>query len=67
MEAGGSSLKNVAKVTIYLRNIEDFSLVNKVYSQYFKESLPARACVEVSNLLKNAKIEIEAIAIKNSK
>jgi len=67
LEAGGSSLKNVVKVTIYLRNMEDFTLVNKVYSRYFEDSLPARACVEVSNLPKNAKIEIEAIAIKNSK
>jgi len=62
LEAGGSSLKNVAKVTIYLRNMEDFTLVNKVYSKYFKDSLPARVCVGVSNIPKNAKIEIEAIA-----
>jgi len=66
LEAGGSSLKNVVKVTIYLKNIKDFALVNKVYSKYFEDSLPARACVEVSNLPKNAKVEIEAIAIKNS-
>jgi len=64
LEAGGSSLKNVIKVTIYLKNIEDFTLVNNVYNEYFKDSLPARACVEVSNLPKNAKVEIEAIAIK---
>lgn len=50
---------------MYLRNIGDFSLVNKVYSQYFKDNLPARACVEVSNLPNNAKIEIEAIAMIN--
>jgi 2-iminobutanoate/2-iminopropanoate deaminase len=66
LEAGGSSLKNVVKVTIFLRNIEDFALVNKIYSKYFEDSLPARACVEVSNLPKNAKIEIDAIAIKNN-
>jgi len=62
LEAGGSSLKNVVKVTIYLRNMGDFTLVNKVYSKYFKDSLPARTCVEVSNIPKNAKIEIETIA-----
>jgi len=62
LEAGGSSLKNVVKVTIYLRNMGDFTLVNRVYSKYFKDSLPARACVEVSNIPENAKIEIEAIA-----
>ncbi|MBA7589959.1 2-iminobutanoate/2-iminopropanoate deaminase [subsurface metagenome] len=63
LEAGGSSLKNVVKVTIYLRDMEDFVLVNKVYSRYFENSLPARATVEVSNLPKNAKVEIDAIGI----
>jgi len=46
--------------------MEDFVLVNKVYSRYFENSLPARATVEVSNLPKNAKVEIDVIAIKNS-
>jgi len=50
-------------MTIYLRNMEDFVLVNKVYSRYFENSLPARATVEVSNLPKNAKVEIDAIGI----
>ena len=62
LEAGSSSLEDVVKVTIYLRNMEDFALVNKVYSRYFENSLPARACVEVSKLPKDAKIEIETIA-----
>ena len=43
----------------------DFPLVNKIYSKYFEDSLPARACVEVSNLPKNAKIEIDAIGMIN--
>lgn len=63
LEAVGSSLEDVVKVTIYLRNMEDFALVNKVYSRYFEKSLPARATVEVSNLPKNAKVEIDAIGI----
>ena len=63
LEAVDSSLEDVAKVTIYLRNMEDFVLVNKVYSRYFENSLPARATVEVSNLPKNAKVEIDAIGI----
>jgi len=63
LEAASSSLKNVVKVTVYLRDMEDFALVNKVYSKYFKDSLPARVCVEVSRLPKDAKIEIDAIAI----
>lgn len=66
LEAVDSSLEDVVKVTIYLRNMEDFALINKVYSRYFENSLPARVCIEVSNLPKNAKVEIDAIAIKNS-
>jgi len=66
LEAGNSSLEDVVKVTIYLKNVKDFALVNKIYSKYFGDILPARACVEVSNLPKNAKIEIDAIAIKNN-
>ena len=56
LEAGNSSLEDVVKVTIYLQNIKDFALVNKIYSKYFEDSLPARACIEVSNLPKNAKV-----------
>lgn len=65
LEAGGSLLEDVVKVNIYLRNMEDFVLVNKIYSRYFKNSLPARATVEVSKLYGNAKIEIETIALCN--
>ncbi|PKP61234.1 hypothetical protein CVT91_03595 [Candidatus Atribacteria bacterium HGW-Atribacteria-1] len=65
LEAGGSSLEDTVKVTIYLGDMADFDLVNKIYSKYFKNSLPARVCIEVSNLPKNAKLEIDAIAIKN--
>lgn len=66
LEAGNSSLGDVVKVTIYLKDMADFTLVNKIYSKYFESSLPARATVEVSNLPKGAKLEIDAIAIKNS-
>ena len=66
LEAGNSSLEDVVKATIYLQDIEDFASVNKVYSKYFENSLPARVCIEVSNLPKNAKLEIDAIAVKNS-
>ena len=52
-------LKNVVKVTIFLKDMEDFGKMNSVYERYFK--IPARACVGV-NLFKNFKIEIEAVA-----
>jgi len=45
LEAANSSLRNVVKVTIYLINMDDFLLLNNIYSKYFKESLPARSCV----------------------
>ena len=58
------SLKNVVKTTVFLKNINDFSEFNKAYAQYFTEEFPVRSCVEVVNLpSKDAKVEIEAIAI----
>ena len=63
LEAGGATLEDVAKVTIYITNIDDFPLVNGVYEEYFNEHKPARCCVEVSKLPANGDIEIEAIAL----
>ena len=62
IEAGGSSLDKVVKVVIFLKDMEDFVQVNEVYSEYFKENSPARSCVQVGKLPKDALIEIEAIA-----
>ena len=62
VEAAGGTLNNVVKVTVYLDDMDDFAEMNEVYSQYFSESKPARAAIEVSRLPKNVKIEIEAIA-----
>jgi 2-iminobutanoate/2-iminopropanoate deaminase len=55
-------LENVVKTTIFLKDMNNFSRVNKVYGEYFKEKFPARSCVEVSRLPKDAEIEIEAMA-----
>ncbi len=63
LEAAGSSLDHVVKTTIYLRDIGDFPKVNEVYATYFQQTPPARATVEVSNLPKNARIEIDAVAL----
>ena len=62
LEAAGSSLDRVLKVTVYIRDIGFFDRFNKVYSEYFKEHRPARSVVEVSNLPKGVMVEIEAIA-----
>jgi len=62
LESAGSGLSKVAKATVYLKNINDFVSMNEVYSGYFSDSKPARSTVEVSNLPKNAKVEIDVIA-----
>ena len=62
LEAGGSGLDHVLKVTIYMKNIAQFGELNEIYSEYFDVSKPARACIEVSNLPKGADIEMDAIA-----
>lgn len=65
LEQAGSSLDNIIKATIFLKNIDDFNSVNEVYGEFFKENPPARSCVEISRLPKDAVIEIEVIAFKN--
>ncbi len=62
LTAGGSSLNNVLRTTIFLTNLEDYAAVNEVYTQFFKESQPARSTVQVSRLPKDVQIEIDAIA-----
>ena len=61
-EAGGS-LENVAKTTVFLADMEDFAAMNGVYQRYFSEPFPARSAVQVARLPKDARVEIEAIAI----
>jgi 2-iminobutanoate/2-iminopropanoate deaminase len=56
-------MKDVVKVTIFLKNIGSFNQVNEVYATYFPSSPPARSTVEVAKLPKDAEIEIEAIAL----
>ncbi len=62
LEAKELSLDNVVKTTIFIRNMDQFAEVNKIYGEYFTNMAPARSCVEVSNLPKNVLIEIESIA-----
>ena len=63
LESHSASLEDVVKVTVFLKNMDDFTRFNQVYADYFKEKLPARSCVEVSRLAKDAAVEIEAIAL----
>lgn len=62
-EAGGK-LENIIKVNIYVKDMNDFGKVNKVYEEFFGSYKPARSCVEVARLPKDGVIEIEAIAYK---
>ncbi|MFH1127586.1 MAG: RidA family protein [archaeon] len=61
--AAGSALEEVVKTTIYLVDINDFAKVNEIYASYFSLGKPARSTVCVAKLPKNAKIEIDAIAM----
>lgn len=63
LEAGYKK-ENIAKCTVYLSHLNDFAECNKVYANYFGHHKPARACVEVSGMVKNAKVEIDVIAVK---
>ena len=63
LKAGGAKLENVIKTTIFLKNLKNFQIVNKIYSDYFNTEIPpARACVEVSYLPKGVLIEIDCVA-----
>ena len=64
LEEAGTSLNNVVKTSIFLKDLNDFEAVNEVYGTYFIENKPARSCVQVTKLTKDTVIEIEAIAVK---
>ena len=66
VEAAGLTLDNVVKTTVFIKNMDDFAVINGIYSEYFKENCPARACVEVARLPKDVLIEMEAIAVLQS-
>ncbi len=64
LEASGSSLEKVVKVTVFVTDMENFSKINQVYAEFFSDHKPARSLVEVSRLPLNGEIEIEAVALK---
>ncbi len=63
LKAAGGNFSSVVKTTIFLADMNDFAMVNDMYSTYFDAHPPARATVEVSRLPKDVKVEIEAIAV----
>lgn len=62
LAAAGMGFENVVKTTVFLADINDFAAVNEVYGQVFAQDPPARSCVAVKTLPKNALVEIEIIA-----
>ncbi len=62
LAAGGATFANVVKTTIYLKDLQDFAVVNEVYGSYFKDAPPARATVQVAGLPRGALVEIDAVA-----
>ncbi len=63
LETAGSSMAQVVKTTVYLRDMADFAAMNAIYAEFFPEPFPARTTVAVLGLPRNALVEIEAIAI----
>ena len=62
LKAGNAEFANVVRTTIFLADMNDFSVVNEVYSSFFREPYPARATVQVARLPKDVRVEIDAIA-----
>jgi len=64
LQAAGCTMDDVVKTTVFLADMADFSAVNAVYGEMFSAPFPSRSCFQVAKLPKDAKIEIEAIAVK---
>ena len=62
LKAAGSDMSKVIKTTVFIKDMNDFGMVNEIYAKYFTEPFPARSCVEVARLPKDALVECEVIA-----
>ena len=62
LEEAGGNLRSVVKTTVFLKSMDDFAEMNKVYQQFFQSDCPARSAVQVAKLPKDVMVEIEAIA-----
>ena len=63
LEAAGSSLDNVVKTTVFMKDLNDYTAINDVYKEFFLQKPPARAAVQAARLPKDVGVEIEAIAV----
>ncbi len=67
LQAAGTGLDLVVKTTVFLADMNDFAAMNEVYGRYFEVEPPARATVQAARLPRDARVEIEAIAVAGSK
>lgn len=65
LESQNLTLGSIVKTTVFLADMNDFQVMNKIYADFFENTKPARSTVEVARLPLDAKVEIEAIAVKN--
>jgi 2-iminobutanoate/2-iminopropanoate deaminase len=63
LEGAGSSLSNVVKTTVFLRDMNDFGAMNEIYGSYFQEDPPARSTFQVAKLPRDGAVEIEVVAL----
>ncbi len=63
LKEAGLDFTNVVKTTVFIKDMNEFADINEVYSEFFKDHKPARACVEVARLPKDVRVEIEVIAV----
>lgn len=63
VEAAGSSLEHAVKLTVFLKDMNDFAAMNEVYARYFPKNRPARTTVEVARLPRDLRVEIDLIAL----
>ncbi len=64
LESASLSLDNIVKVTIYLKDMEYFQKFNEVYASFMKDNHPARSCIAVAGLPKDANVEVDVIAVR---
>ena len=63
LEAADTNLSNVVKTTVFLADMNDFAAMNEIYAEFFSENKPARATVQAARLPRDARVEIECVAV----
>ena len=66
LSAAGSAFDRIIKTTLFISDMDQFAIINEVYAEFFAGNPPARACVEVARLPKDARVEVEAVAVADA-